>query len=63
MIHDFAAVVERVGESLRIRPVTMPEAGIVSRDQVKAIGQPRKEGSNIRDVNGGPCNNIIVGAS
>ena len=44
MINDFGAVVERVRECRRVRRFAMPEAGVVGRDQVKVIGQPREGG-------------------
>ncbi len=39
-IHDFGEVVKRVGECFRLRPIAVPEAWVVGRDEVIAIGQP-----------------------
>ena len=38
-----AIVIEGIGEFFRVRPVAVPEARIIGRDQMIAIGKPRKE--------------------
>ena len=43
MIHDLGVVIERVRECLRIRPVTVPETGVIGSDQVIAIGEAGEE--------------------
>src|SRR5579863_1897476 len=43
MVHYFGVVVECICELLRVRPVTVTEAGIIRRYQTIAIGQAREE--------------------
>ena len=43
MIHDLGVVVERIRECFRVRPVAVPEARIIGRHQVIAIGKPCEE--------------------
>ena len=43
VIHDFSDVVEGVREFLWIGPIAVAEARIVRRNEMKAIGQARKE--------------------
>jgi hypothetical protein len=38
MVDDLGITIERVRELLRVRPITVPEAGIVRRDQMVAVG-------------------------
>ena len=38
VIHDFGDVVEGVGEFFGVRPIATPEARIIGRDEVIAIG-------------------------
>jgi hypothetical protein len=40
MVHNFGDAIERVGEFSRIWPVAAPEAGVIRRDKVIAIGKP-----------------------
>jgi hypothetical protein len=41
--YDLSTLIERIGELLRVRPVTVSEARIVRRDKMIAVGQPGKE--------------------
>src|SRR6266481_638333 len=43
VIHDLGAVIERIREVLRVRPIAMSEARIIRRDKVIAIGKPREQ--------------------
>src|SRR5271157_1980672 len=43
MVDDLGTTIERVRELLRVRPVTVSEPRIVRRDQMIAVGQPRKK--------------------
>jgi hypothetical protein len=42
-IRDLFDVIERVGEFFRIRPVAVPEAGVIRRDKVIAAGKPGEQ--------------------
>ena len=43
VIHDLGVVIEGVREFFRVRPVAVPEARVIGRDQVIAIGKPGEE--------------------
>jgi hypothetical protein len=38
LVQYFGVMIERVCKPLRVRPVTMSEAGIIRRDQMEAVG-------------------------
>ena len=40
MVRDLGAVIERVREFLRIRPIAVSEPWVIGSDQVIAIGKP-----------------------
>ena len=41
--HDLGDVIERVREFFRVRPIAVPETGIIRRDEVITIRKPREE--------------------
>src|SRR6185437_9400123 len=43
MVHDLGVIVEGVCEFLRVRPVAMPETGIIRRDQAIPVREPCEE--------------------
>ena len=51
-VHDRGDMIERVGECLRVRPVAVPEARIVGRDQAIRSASRAKRGPYMRDDEG-----------
>jgi hypothetical protein len=43
VIRDLGDVIERVREFFQIRPVAVPEAGVIGRDKVIAVGKPGEQ--------------------
>src|SRR5580704_1357080 len=43
VIHGFGDAIKRVCEFFRVRPVTVPETGIIGRDKVIVIGKLGEE--------------------
>jgi hypothetical protein len=43
VIHDLGLAIERIRELVRVRPVALPEARVIGREKVVAIGKPGEE--------------------
>jgi hypothetical protein len=43
VIHDLSVVIEGIREFFRVRPITVPEAGVIGRNKVITIAKPGEE--------------------